>query len=179
MSSKLINDEYVFTSERLGYRTIKENDFDDWFTLDGNSEVRSFFPSGVLDQQSVKDKIKKNIEFFNDNGFGQFTTIELDAGEFVGRCGFGMLPTGEIEVGYVFLPKFWGKGLASEALIALIEWAKLNIHSVNSIVALTPTNHAASERVMQKVGMQYYKNGFKDGQECVFYKVTLRGPDLK
>lgn len=166
--------EYLFTSERLGYRLLKESDFEDWFLLDSNPEVRSFFPNGTLDSQSIKEKIKKSIEFYNSTGIGQFTTLDLATGEFVGRCGFGLLPAGEIEVGYVFLPKFWGKGLASEALIALINWAKLNIHATDYITALTPVNHIASERVMQKAGMEFYKKDFKDGEECVFYKISIK-----
>ncbi len=47
--------------------------------------------------------------------------------EFVGRCGFGLDETGEIEVGYLIHKKFWGNGYASEALEALIIWAKKNI----------------------------------------------------
>jgi [ribosomal protein S5]-alanine N-acetyltransferase len=129
----------------------------------------------VLDAEQVKASIEKNIEFFKKNGFGVFIAIELESGEFAGRCGFGkFLPTGEIEVGFLFLKKFWGKGLASEALSALIEWAKQNIHSVSTIIAYTTIDHHASQRVLQKAGMQFYKRDVQDGKECVFYKIELR-----
>lgn len=168
------NNEYIFTSERLGYRLLKESDFNDYLTLDSNPEVRAFFPNGTLDAEKVKKNIKKNIDFFKSNGFGVFIAIELSTGEFVGRCGFGEIPSGEIEVGYVFLPKFWGRGLATEALIALIQWAKENIHSTDIIIAFTPVDHTASQRVMQKAGMEIYKKDIKDGDECVFYIIDLR-----
>lgn len=172
MNTKI--EEYVFTSERLGYRLLSESDFADYFILDSNTEVRAFFPNGPLAAEKVKQNIKKNMEFFKINGFGVFIAIELDSGKFVGRCGFGRIPSGEIEVGYVFLPEFWGKGLATEALIALLKWAKQNIHSTDTIIAFTPVNHNASERVMQKAGMEFYKKEIKDGEELVFYKIMLR-----
>ena len=168
------NKDYVFTSERLGYRLLNESDFDDYFKLDSNPDVRAFFPSGTPDAEKIKSNIKRNIEFFKENGFGVLIAIELASGEFVGRCGFGIIPTDEIEVGYVFLPKFWNKGLATEALAALLNWASEHIQSTNTIIAFTPTNHLASQRVMQKCGMIFYKKDIKDGEECVFYKKDIR-----
>lgn len=167
-------EDYVFTSKRLGYRLLNESDFDDYFKLDSNPIVRKFFPSGILDAEIIKSNIKKNIDYFKSNGFGVFIAIELITGEFVGRCGFGQIPTGEIEVGYVFLPDFWGKGLATEALIALIDWAKKNLKATDTIIAFTPISHIASQRCMQKAGMEYYKKDIKDAVECVFYKIQLR-----
>lgn len=53
-----------------------------------------------------------------------FILFEIESGEFLGRCGFGFVETGEIEVGYLLHKKFWGKGYASEALSAMLEWTK-------------------------------------------------------
>ncbi|MCE0723038.1 MULTISPECIES: GNAT family N-acetyltransferase [Legionella] len=168
------NEPFIFTSERLGYRLLRESDFDDYLLLDSDAKVRAFFPSGTLNAEQVKTNIKKNMDFFMLNGFGVFIAIELLTGEFVGRCGFGAIPSGEIEVGYVFLPKFWGKGLATEALITLLKWAKQKIHSVDEIIAFTPINHLASQRVIHKAGMEFYKKDLKDEKECLFYKKHLR-----
>ena len=168
------NGKFIFTSDRLGYRLLNENDLGDYLKLDSNPEVRKYFPTGVLDGDKVKENIYKNIEFFKSNGFGVFIAIELKSGEFVGRCGFGKIPTGEIEVGYVFLSKFWGNGLVSEGLIAMLKWANEHIHSVESIIAYTPEDHIASQRVMQKAGMKFSKKEFKDGEELIYYKIDLR-----
>jgi [ribosomal protein S5]-alanine N-acetyltransferase len=99
--------------------------------------------------------------------------FELDSGEFVGRCGFGPIETGEIEVGYLLHKKFWGKGLASEVLTTLLEWAKQNINA-DYIIAFAPIEHLASQRVMQKCGMEHYKNDNAKGVACCFYRVRNR-----
>ncbi len=142
--------------------------------MDSDPKVRSFYPNGVLNGNQVKANMKKNTDFFKSNGFGAFIAIELSSGEFVGRCGFGKLSTGEVEAGYTFLPKFWGRGLATEALIALLKWAQQNIYSVDTIVAYTPKEHIASQRVMQKAGMEFYKTEISEIETCVFYKMKLR-----
>ncbi len=172
--SESLKKNYIFTSERLGYRLLKASDFADYFKLDSDPQVRAFFPNGHLNAEEVRANIEKNINFFNKNGFGVFIAIELATGEFVGRCGFGAIDTGEIEVGYVFLKKYWGKGLASEALSALLAWAEHNIQIVKQIIAFTPIEHTASQRVMQKAGMQFYKQAIHYGTTCVFYQKELR-----
>lgn len=55
------NNEFIFISKRLGYRLIKETDFDNYIKLDSSPEVREFFPSGAIDAKQVKENIKKNI----------------------------------------------------------------------------------------------------------------------
>lgn len=165
---------FTFTSERLGYRPLYMNDFDNYYKLDSDPKIMEFFPRGTADAKTVKANMQKNIDFFNTNQYGVFVATELETDKFVGRCGFGKIPTGEIEVGYVFLTEFWGKGYASEALKALVAWAKQHIFVSDTIIAFTPVDHLASQKVMQKSGMQYYKNEIKDGKECVFYKIELR-----
>lgn len=168
------NQDFLFTSKRLGYRLIKEEDFHDFLKLDSDPEVRAFFPPGILDADKVKAAMQQNQDFFTQHGFGMFAVIALETGEFVGRCGFSEMPTGEIEVGYVFLKTCWGKGYASEALMAMLAWAKEHIVLVDEIVAYTPQGHVASQRVMQKAGMRFYKQEVKDEVEFVFYQMVLR-----
>lgn len=63
------------------------------------------------------------IAFYQEQGLPNFVMFLKESMEFVGRCGFGVIETGEIEVGYLLHKKFWGKGYASEALTALLEEA--------------------------------------------------------
>ncbi len=165
--------EAIFTSDRLGYRLYQENDLADLIQLDNDPEVRAFFPMRMPTPEEIKINIQRNIQYFLQNHYGVFIAVELATGEFVGRCGFKQISTGEIEVGYVFLKKFWGQGLATEALNALLAWAKENI-SIDKIIAFTPIEHKASERVMQKCGMEYYKQAIMYGVPCIFYQKTLR-----
>lgn len=75
---------------------------------------------------------------------------------FLGRCGFALLEDGEIEIGYSLHKNYWGRGYATEALNALLNWAKKNINK-QYILAFAPISHIASQRVMEKCGMILYK----------------------
>ena len=57
-----------------------------------------------------------------------FRVLEKETQEFIGISGLKILdPTGEIEVGYLFERKHWGKGFATEATKALIKYGFKNI----------------------------------------------------
>ncbi len=160
---------YLFEADNLGFRQITEEDFDYLVMLDANPEVKKFFPGGIQTHAEIKDKIKRYQTSFQEKQYGVFVIFELNSGEFLGRAGFGDIESGEIEVGYLLLKKYWGKGYATRILKALLAWAKDNIHK-NKIIAYTPVDHLASERVMQKAGMKFVRKDIMKGVECVVYE---------
>jgi RimJ/RimL family protein N-acetyltransferase len=57
------------------------------------------------------------------------------------------------DVGYVVSRPFWGKGLATEALRPIVDWA-LGQESIYRVWALCDIDNIGSARVLEKVGMQ-------------------------
>lgn len=57
------------------------------------------------------------------------------------------------DVGYVIARKWWGKGLATEALRPVVEWAMAQ-PGIYRVWALCDVENAASVRVLEKVGMK-------------------------
>ena len=164
--------EYLFSSARLGFRLIEDSDFEDLMKLDMDPEVRAHFPEGGLTPEQIKERISKNRACYRKHGFADFAVFDLRSGEFAGRAGFGLIEGGEIEVGYVFLKDYWGRGLAQESLRTLLAWAQRNL-DVPRIVAYAPMQHSASFNVMQKSGMRYFKTDIMRGVECDFYEYPL------
>jgi RimJ/RimL family protein N-acetyltransferase len=163
---------YVLTSERLGFRVFDDSDLEDLKRLDMDPEVRAQFPDGVLTASQIEKGIARSQASFRERGFADFAVFELSTGKFAGRAGFGLIESGEIEVGYVFLKEFWGRGLAQESLRALLAWAKQNL-DVPRIVAYAPKQHSASFNVMKKSGMSFFKSEIMRGVECDMYEYPL------
>ena len=159
-------------SERLGFRAFEDADFSDLERLDMDPEVRAYFPDGIATSAQVAARIARSKQLIEANRFPEFAVIELATGRFAGRAGFGLIEGGEIEVGYVFLKEFWGRGLAQESLRALLAWAKENL-TVPRIVAYAPSTHSASLNVMKKAGMRYSRTDEMHGVSCDFYHYLL------
>lgn len=78
-------------------------------------------------------------------------TLE-DTGRVVGMIQ-AKLEGHQAEIGYVLTRDVWGRGIATEASRALVEWA-LDQPEIWRTWAYTDIDNAASERVLEKVGMQ-------------------------
>jgi len=160
----------IIETKHLHLRLLTHDDLEYIAGLHSDPEVRRFFPDGTQNIEQTKARMDSLIDFYQKQGLPNFVMFLKASMEFVGRCGFGLIDTGEIEVGYLLHKKFWGKGYASEALAALIEWANQNIKT-ESIIAFAPEEHLASQRVMQKCGMQFYKKDLGHGVKCHFYRM--------
>ena len=163
---------YVLTSERLGFRPFEDADISDLERLDMDPEVRAHFPDGIATSAQIDARIARSKLSIEANRYPEFAVIELATGRFAGRAGFGLIEGGEIEVGYVFLKEFWGRGLAQESLRALLAWARENL-TVPRIIAYAPSTHSASLNVMKKVGMRFFRTDNMRGVPCDFYLYLL------
>lgn len=168
----MVKSVYVLTSDRLGFRPFQDADFPSLERLDMDPEVRAHFPGGVSTPAQISARIARSKLPIEANRFPEFAVIELETGRFAGRAGFGLIAGGDVEVGYVFLKEFWGRGLAQESLRALLIWAKQNFQ-VPRIVAYAPSTHSASFNVMRKAGMRLFKTGDMHGVTCDFYEYSL------
>ena len=166
--------KFTLKTKRLGFRLLNENDIIYLEKLESDAEVRKFFPTGAhQNRQETESMVNKYLLNYEEKKLPCFILFDLESKEFVGRCGFSFYEAGELEVNYIFHKKFWGRGYASEALSALIAWAKKSIN-VNYIIGYAPLSHHASIRVMEKCGMEYYKNDIDpiDNIECCFYRIN-------
>ena len=96
---------------------------------------------------------------------------EVGAARVIGSVGFHGPPDadGRVEVGYHVEPGFRGRGFATEAVTALLRWAR-DVHAIRRFRAsIAPTN-AASLGVARRLGFE--QRGVRwdevDGEELVF-----------
>lgn len=89
--------------------------------------------------------------------------------EFIGLVSLEKYHDGEdIELSYQFLSKFWGKGLATEVIGALIQYSFDEL-KLNKIVAETQTANTRSFNLLERVGMTRIKNITRFGEEQAVY----------
>ena len=157
-------------TEHLSLRLLTENDLDNLEQLNTDPDVRAFFPDGIQNRAQTEKRMLELINNYKEHNLPGFIISEKESNAFLGRCGFSLLENNEVEVGYLLHKNYWGKGYATEALNALLNWAKKNI-SHQYIIAFAPTQHVASQRVMEKCGMALYKTDIAHGVECKFYKI--------
>lgn len=80
--------------------------------------------------------------------------VEL-AGKLIGMAGLiKRSPEAEIDLGYAFLPEYWGQGYATEVAQALLNYA-INTLKLPRIIATTQLENQQSIKVLERIGMQF------------------------
>lgn len=152
-------DQRLETS-RLILRRWRDDDFAPFAEMCADKEVMEFIGDG-----SVKsfDETRRSIIAFerawDQLGYGLFAVELKETAHFVGFTGFAMptfLP--EImpatEIGWRFSRAVWGDGIASEAAVAAMAFARESV-GLTDIVSICQSGNVASKRIMQKLGMVF------------------------
>lgn len=94
-------------------------------------------------------------------------------GRIIGFCGLKRLPDLDaVDLGYRLLPEYWGRGLATEAARASVEFGFGTLR-LERIIGLVLPENIGSIRVLEKVGMSFVGEVDYEGQGGVLeYAVT-------
>jgi RimJ/RimL family protein N-acetyltransferase len=148
----------LIETERLLIREITLDDKEELFKLHSDPVVQYYTGEPVVESiEEIEKAIRGRINDYEKYGFGRWATILKEGMQFVGWAGLAYLPEfDEIDLGYRFLPEYWGLGLATEASHAILTYAFDNL-KLRKIVAIAMKENKASIRVMEKVGMEFDK----------------------
>ncbi len=160
-----------FETERLKAGRLSEDDFDLLYKFYTNEEVCRTL-GGVRTASWVKNYIAKNIEHWERFSFGIWNFYTKPGNIFAGRGALRHIDIDgrdEIEIGYAFLPEYWGKGYATEIAKELVEIA-FEVYQLIDIIAITLPDNKASRRVMEKAGLSYEKGVIHADLPHVLYR---------
>lgn len=150
---------YIETS-RLILRDWKADDFPEFVRMNSNEQVMEFFLKKLTEEESQEflDRILKEFETF---GYGLYAVERKDTGAFIGYVGFHNITfdvdfAPGVEIGWRLLPEAWGMGFASEAATACLKYAG-DVLGLKEIYSFTSLLNKRSERVMQRIGMEWIK----------------------
>lgn len=162
-------------SERLLLRELDYTDEDDLFEMDSDPEVHLFIENQPVQTRS---EIKRVIEIirkqYQENGIARWAVVDKVTGECVGWSGlkFHRQPINNqlnfYELGYRFKRKHWGKGYATEASRAVIEYG-LHHLKVSTLYAITNPENISSRRVLEKLGFVYEETFDYEGAPTTWY----------
>jgi RimJ/RimL family protein N-acetyltransferase len=109
---------------------------------------------GVRDLESAGGYIERARAGYAANGFGLWRCDVKATGEAAGLCGLVKREGLEHpDVGYAFLERFWGSGLASEAAAASLAYGR-DVLGLSTIVAITTAANVGSIAVLKKIGLR-------------------------
>ena len=148
----------IIETKRLILREISVADAQDMLRLHSNNQVQKYTGEELITSlEEIQNKIKERSKEYKKYGFGRWATFLKRDMQFVGWAGLLYLPEfDEIDLGFRFLPEYWGLGIATEACRAILSYGFDNL-KLKKIIAIAFKENKASIRVMEKIGMQFDK----------------------
>lgn len=143
-------------TKRLLLRAWTRADRAPFAALNADATVMEHFPS--LLGRAESDALAARIEAdFERDGFGLWAVEVPAVAPFIGFVGlaaprFEAHFTPCVEIGWRLAAEHWNRGYASEAALAVLEFAFETLE-LSEVVSFTSAGNAASRKVMEKIGM--------------------------
>lgn len=167
------------TTEHLLLRPLQLADAPSMYELDCDPLVHRYLggiggprPSTLADSEATIRFIQAQ---YAANGIGRWAVALRTTGEFMGWAGLKLV-AGPVngqrdfyDLGYRFIPRYWGQGYGYEAARAWLR-AGFDTLKVARICAYADVANAGSRRILAKIGLQQGATFVESRTECVWYE---------
>jgi [ribosomal protein S5]-alanine N-acetyltransferase len=162
----------ILETSRLRLREFTPQDADALADVLGDPVAMQYYPA-AFDRKGVEEWIAQNLERYRRDGHSLWAMLLKGSGELIGDCGCALQEVegkNEVEIGYHVRRDLWGKGYATEAARACMDYAFTTLRAGRVISMIRPEN-APSRRVAEKNGLTCEKVIFWRGYDhCIYAK---------
>jgi len=155
-------------SERLLIRPFQLGDEVAMYELNSNPIVQKYTGDTIIHSVEEAKKLLINVVFedYKKHGYGRLAVIYKPDNKLIGFTGIKYLPEagGESDLGYRFLPEYWGKGIATESSKMSLKFGFEKL-KLKKIIGFTEIENSASTNVLLKMGFKITKTDFYPGEE--------------
>lgn len=143
----------ILNSERVILRQFKDTDLENVFKGLSNPKVIKYYGISFTTLEATKEQ----MTWFADhekNGTGIWWAVcKIEDGTFIGAGGLNDLSkeNKKAEIGFWLLPEYWGKGLMTETMPLIVNYAfkKLGLHRIEGFVE---TENKNCKSALKKLG---------------------------
>ncbi|MDW9380438.1 GNAT family N-acetyltransferase [Chryseobacterium sp. JV558] len=166
----------ILETERLILRKLEDTDFERLFLMDSDPEVMEYLETPAVTVEDSKKMIGIIQKQYEENGVGRLAVIEKESGLMIGWSGLKLLRqpvngfVNTLDLGYRFIPEFWGKGYAWEAAKASLNYGFRTLNA-ETIYAYANTGNTGSNHILKRLGFDN-KGEFEDSDtKCFWYEL--------
>ena len=148
----------IVQTARLALRTIEPADAPFYLNLVNSPDfITHIGDRGIRTLEAARQTIASGPVAMQAALGHSIYLVELrDSGVAIGMCGLIKRDTLiDVDLGYAFLPPYFGKGYAYEAAQAVVEHARTL--GLRRLVAITSPGNTASNALLEKLGMRCEK----------------------
>ncbi|CAN5156911.1 GNAT family N-acetyltransferase [soil metagenome] len=149
--------DYIFKSERLGFRNWTEKDLTPFAKINADLDVMEHFPK-PLTEKETSEFINRLRNHYVKNGYNYFAAEILKTGELIGFIGLAYQDyktdfTPATDIGWRLKKSSWRNGYATEGAKKCLDYG-FNELNLEKIISTCTEKNTKSENVMKKIGME-------------------------
>jgi RimJ/RimL family protein N-acetyltransferase len=153
-----VSPDWPLETTRLTLRPLVEGDFDALYATRSSAEVVRYLYEDPMSADEVRESLARKFSataWAREGDWFTAAAVERATAVVVGDVAFHWVSERDrtAEVGFVFDPRHQGKGFATEAAGALVDWAFTSA-GLHRVIGRTEARNAASARVLEKLGMR-------------------------
>lgn len=160
-------------TERTLVRRPAEVDRPRFIELFCNEDFMAF-SDGVMSEEQADARFERMLARCAELRFAKQPVVERSSGVVIGYTGVDWieLESGRwLEWGYRLMPGARGKGYATEASAALLDAAAEEY--TGEILGIIHPENGPSQRVIRKLGFEYWKRALVEGDQRDLYRLEL------
>jgi ribosomal-protein-alanine N-acetyltransferase len=154
-----MTENIILETERLYFRPHILADLEAFCAMEADPDFRRHVGGSPRPRDQSEQRFMNSLKPVIDN-LSMWATIYKPENKYIGRCGIyphfnynGQPIPGEAALGLYIDKAYWGRGLATEAGLAFVEFG-FNSLKINKIVTVIDTRNDASVRVIEKLGFK-------------------------
>ena len=160
-------------TDRLLLRPWSLDDIDALHRMWADPEVRRYlWDDEVISRERAAATIGKCVACASEQGVGLWCLLRKPVEELAGFCGFRFIDeSAAIELLYGLLPEYRGRGLATEAARAALQYG-FDTGLFVRVYARTDVANLASVRVMERLGMKFERETHVGALPTLIYSLV-------
>ena len=170
------------TTQRLTIRPFEETDFKDVYSMYQNEETCRYLLHEPWEEHDAREQFQKKLENNQLTKESSLSLAVLYEGKVVGDIStFYTEMKDTVEIGYIFRADYSGKGLATEAVRALVDWLFYE-KDIHRIQAYLDTRNTSSAKLCERIGMRkeghYLQDFWNKGEWTDSFEYGMLREDL-
>ena len=164
----------VLDTPRLRLRGHRAEDLPRCVGMWADPDVVRFIGAEPASEQRTWARLLAYVGHWALMGYGYWAVEERGSGEFVGEVGLADFRRdiaapmrGSPELGFALVPRFHGKGYATECVRAVLAWSDVHLSYRRTVCLIDPRN-LASLHVVEKCGYEAFGQGTHSGRAALF-----------
>jgi ribosomal-protein-alanine N-acetyltransferase len=161
----------IIETKRLHLREFSLNDAKDLFLLNSDPDVIKYTGDNHFKNLEEAQQLIINYDQYEKYKMGRLTVLLKETNEYLGWCGLKYHnESDEVDIGFRFFKKEWGKGYATEAAVACLKYGFETL-KLKRIIGRVLKDNIASINVMKKIGMHFEREELLHGMQGFIYSI--------